>query len=176
MPERASHYIPIDTATTMQKQARRVWLTAFAAIFIWLLLIVSAPVFKIIGTEAISSTLYYFFSFLCHQIPERSLHISGGQFAVCSRCFGVYGGLLLGFAIYPLWRDFDEIRPLPRAWLILALVPISIDWFLKFLGIWENTQLSRLLTGMIVGAACSMFIVPALVEITRNYSYRRKVR
>jgi len=172
MPEPAPHYIPLDLAATMRKQARRVWLTAFAAVFIWLLLIVSAPVLKITGTEAISSPLYYSFSFLCHQIPERSL----GQFAVCSRCFGVYGGLLLGFAIYPLWRDFDEIRPLPRVWLILSLVPISIDWSLSFLGIWENTQLSRLLTGMIVGSACSTFVVPALVEITRNYSYRRKVR
>jgi hypothetical protein len=53
-------------------------------------------------------------------------------------------------------------------WLALALVPITIDWSLTFFGIWENTQLSRFATGAILGAACATFIVPAVVEITRN--------
>ena len=58
---------------------------------------------------ALSSPIYHFFSFLCHQISDRSLHVEGEQFAVCSRCFGVYFGMLFGFAIYPLWRRIDDI-------------------------------------------------------------------
>jgi uncharacterized membrane protein len=65
----------------------------------------------------------------------------------------VYFGLLLGFAIYPFWRNIDEIEPLARFWLFLSLIPISIDWSLTVFGIWENTHLSRLITGLILGLA-----------------------
>ncbi len=153
----------------------RVWVIGLAVVFVWVSLILVAPIAKANGFAAISSPLYQFFSFICHQQPERSFHVEGEQFAVCSRCFGVYLGLLLGFVIYPLWRNISEIEPLPRFWLFLSLIPVTIDWSLTIFGIWENTQLSRLITGLILGVACAIFIVPALVEIARNLS-RRKIR
>lgn len=139
-----------------------------AVVLVWVLLILLAPIAKANGLVAISSPLYHFFSFICHQISQRSFLVEGEQFAVCSRCFGVYFGLLFGFAVYPLWRPVDEIEPLPRVWLFLSLIPISIDWSLGIFGIWENTHLSRFVTGLILGVACATFIMPALVEITRN--------
>lgn len=168
-------YIPQSVALTMRKQAIRVWMIGLAVVFVWVLLIIIAPLAKAIGFLSISSPLYHFFSFICHQISERSFYVAGEPFGVCSRCFGVYFGLLLGFAAYPLWRTIDEIEPLPRFWLFLSLVPISIDWSLTVFGIWENTHISRLITGLILGFACATFIVPALVEITRNLSYRKRI-
>ncbi len=144
-----------------------------AVVLVWVSLILIAPIARANGFNALSSPLYHFFSFICHQIPERSFHVEGEQFAVCSRCFGVYLGLILGFVIYPLWRNISEIEPLRRFWLFLSLIPISIDWSLTIFGIWENTQLSRLITGLILGFACATFIVPALVEIARNLSRRK---
>lgn len=144
-----------------------------AVVFVWVSLILAAPLAKANGGVAISSPLYHFFSFICHQISDRSFYVEGEQFGVCSRCFGVYFGLLLGFAVYPLWRAVDEIEPLPRFWLFLSVIPISIDWSLTVFGIWENTHLSRLITGLILGFACATYIVPALVEITRNLTRRR---
>ncbi len=94
--------------------------------------------------------------------------------AVCSRCFGVYFGLLAGLLIYPVWRRMEDVEPLPRIWLILSLIPISIDWSLTVFGIWENTHLSRFITGLVLGAACATYIVPALVEIRRNLAHRRR--
>lgn len=173
MPEPASNYVSLDTAKLMRKQAFRVWTAGLLVVVVWVLLIVGLPIAKANGFAAISSPFYYFFSFICHQIPERSFHVAGEPFAVCSRCFGVYFGLLFGFATYPLWRSIEDIEPLPRFWLFLSLIPMSIDWAMTFSGIWENTHLSRFITGMIVGIACSTFIVPALVEITRNFSYRK---
>jgi uncharacterized membrane protein len=121
----------------------------------------------------VSSSIFTFFSYICHQIPDRSLHIAGHQLGVCTRCSGVYMGLLIGLLIYPLVRRIDEIEPIPRFWLFLSLVPISIDWLLTIFGIWENTHLSRFVTGFILGATCAAYIVPALVEVTRNLAYRR---
>lgn len=173
MPEPATNYISLNTAKLMRHQAVRVWMVGLAVVFVWALLIVGLPVIKASGFISISAPFYHFVSFLCHQNPVRSFHIAGEQFAVCSRCTGVYFGLLFGFAVYPLWRNIDDIEPLSKFWLFLSLVPMSIDWALTFLGIWENTQLSRFITGLIVGVACSTFIVPATVEITRNFTYRR---
>ena len=72
-------------------------------------------------------------------MPDRSFHIDGEKFGVCSRCFGVYFGLFFGFVIYPLWRRIDEIEPISRIWLFLSLIPIGVDWSLTIFGIWENT-------------------------------------
>jgi uncharacterized membrane protein len=173
MPEPASHYISLNAANRTRHLAIRVWTITLATAGLWLAVIIATPFLKSNALLTLSSPLYYFFSFLCHQIPERSLHIAGEQFAVCSRCFGIYFGLLLGFIIYPLWRRIDDAEPLPRFWLFLSLIPISVDWSLTFLSIRQNTNLSRFLTGAIVGVACATFIVPALVEITRNLTYRR---
>jgi uncharacterized membrane protein len=106
-------------------------------------------------------------------MPERSFHIAGHQFAVCSRCFGVYFGLVAGFLVYPLWRRVDNTEPPARFWLFLSLVPIGIDWSLGVFGIWENTHFSRFLTGLLLGVACATFIIPALVEIRQNMAYRK---
>jgi len=171
--QRPVEYIPVEISSRFRRQAWRAWAVGLSVVVVWVLLIVLAPVAKANAVDAVASPLYTFFRFLCHQIPERSVHIAGEQFAVCSRCFGVYFGILLGFVIYPLWRRIDEIEPLPKVWLFLALIPIGIDWSLTFFGIWENTQASRFFTGLILGVACATFIVPAIVEITRNLSRRR---
>lgn len=173
MTEPAENYIPQSIVALIRKQAVRVWMVGLAVVSLWALAILLAPVAKGNGLASVSSPLYSFFSFICHQIPERSFHIAGEQFGVCSRCFGVYFGLVLGFAIYPLWRPIDDVEPLRRVWLFLSLIPISIDWSLTIFGIWENTQASRFFTGLILGVACATYIVPAIVEITRNLSLRR---
>src|SRR5215218_11416819 len=124
----ASNYISLDLQKRFRNQAINVWMITSAVVVLWIGLIVSAPLLLSIGYVSVSSPIYNFFSYICHQISERSLHLDGHQLAVCSRCFGVYLGLLGGILAYPLWRSIDEIEPLPRFWLFLSLVPITIDW------------------------------------------------
>lgn len=173
MTNAVENYVPIDLRKRFRSQAKRVWTISLIVVLVWVLLIVFAPLAKANGVVGISSPVYNFFGFICHQLSERSFHLASEPFAVCSRCFGVYLGLLVGFVIYPFWRRVDEIEPLPRFWLFLSLIPIGVDWSLTVFGVWENTQWSRLITGLILGFACATFIVPALVEITRNLTSRR---
>ena len=149
------------------------WAIGLTAVLVWVGLIVAAPVAKAGSFLGFSSPVYTFFSYLCHQIDDRSLHIEGEKLAVCSRCFGVYVGLLAGFLAYPPWRGVDNLRPMAKFWLFLACVPAAIDWSLTIFGIWENTHLSRFLTGGLLGFACGTFIVPSIVEIARNLTLRR---
>jgi len=169
MTQPAESYIPI---AKMRSQAYRSWSIALAVVGVWLLLIVLPPILAANGQTGISSPIYHFFSFICHQMPARSFHIFDHQLAVCSRCFGVYFGLLAGLIAYPLWRSIENIDPLPRIWLFASMVPIAIDWSLGVLGIWENNHASRFITGMILGVGCATYIMPALVEIVRNIRRR----
>ena len=173
MTDSSPIYIPSEIRNRLKHQAVKAWAIGLAIVVFWVGLIVAAPLLQSNGVTSASSPLYHFFSYICHQIPERSLHLAGFQLAVCSRCFGVYFGLVAGFAVYPLWRTIDEIEPLPRIWLFLSMIPIGVDWSLTIFGIWENTHLSRFVTGTILGFACATYIVPAIVEITRNFSIRR---
>jgi uncharacterized membrane protein len=166
MTQPASSYISLDIQRRLRNQAWRVWALTGLVVFVWVGSIVAAPLFGL-------SSVYGIFSYVCHQLPDRSIHLDGHSMAVCTRCFGVYFGLAAGVLIYPLWRPIEKIEPIRRFWLFLSLVPVTIDWSLTMVGIWENTHVSRFLTGMILGAACATFIVPALVEITRNFSARK---
>ncbi len=165
MTQPAESYVPI---AKMRSQAYRSWVIALTVVAVWLLMIVLPPIFAANGNTGVSSPLYHFFSFLCHQMPDRSFHVLEHQFAVCSRCFGVYFGLLLGLVIYPLWRSIENVDPLPRIWLFASMVPIGIDWSLGMLDIWHNNHVSRFITGLILGVGCATYIMPALVEIVRN--------
>lgn len=160
----------------MRSQAYRSWAIASAVVTVWLLLIVLPPIFAANGNTSVSSPLYNFFSFLCHQMPARSFHLMDHQLAVCSRCFGVYFGLLAGLIAYPAWRSIENIDPLPRIWLFASMVPIAIDWLLGMLHIWQNNHASRFITGLILGVGCATYIMPALVEIVRNFSVREPAR
>lgn len=167
MAQPVENYTPQFMSVRMRRHAFWVWAAFTVLVLFWVLLIALVPLAQSAGYQSLSKPVYTFFSYICHQIPERSLHLAGHQMGVCSRCFGVYAGLFLGFAIYPLWRKVDDIDPLPRFWLFLSMVPIGIDWTLGMFGIWENTHLSRFITGAILGFACATYIVPALVEIFR---------
>jgi len=167
MTQPAESYVQI---AKMRSQAYRSWAIALTVVAVWLLLIVLPPVFAANGNTGVSSPLYHFFSFLCHQMPARSFHLMDHQLAVCSRCFGVYFGLLAGLIAYPVWRSIENIDPLPRIWLFASMVPIGIDWSLGMLDIWHNNHASRFITGLILGVGCATYIMPALVEIVRNLS------
>lgn len=173
MAGEAGNYIPKELIERLAKQAKKVWLVALLLVMLWPAVMVAAPILSAFGNQSAAYPIYRFFSFLCHQQSDRSFHLLGYQFAVCARCFGVYFGLFFGFLVYPLLRRLDDIEPPPRFWLILSTIPIGIDWTLGIFHIVENTHASRFITGMILGVACSIYLVPAFIEITRNRTFKR---
>src|SRR5262249_46137120 len=76
-----------------------------AAIAIWVFIsamallivgsILAAPLLRSANHPELATAIYRTFSFVCHQIPERSFKLAGYQLAVCSRCTGIY----MGFAV-----------------------------------------------------------------------------
>jgi uncharacterized membrane protein len=176
MPDSIENYLPQSAVAQTRQRAFLTWSIAALFVLVWVVLIVLAPLAEANNLAGVSSPLYKFFSFLCHQNSARSYALGEHAFAVCSRCFGVYFGLFFGFLVYPFLRSIEETAPLPRFWLFAAMIPVAVDWLLGVFGIWENTHLSRFVTGTVLGAVCAVFIVPALIEIFALLANRRRVK
>ena len=129
-------------------------------------LIVGAPLALKAGWPLLGLTLYRSFSYLCHQIPERSFFVAGHPFAVCSRCFGLYAGFAAAVIFYPLVKSLRTTETPARKWLLVAALPMAIDFSIEFLGLGHNSHFSRFSTGALIGAVAVFYIVPGLMELS----------
>ena len=153
------------------------WAAVTAGSLLLVGLIVGAPMAQSTGHGGFAFTIYRAFRYVCHQLPERSFHLAGHQFAVCARCTGLYVGFAAASLIYPLVRSLKRTdAPAPR-WLLVAAAPMTIEVALDLLGIWKNTHLSRLITGLVLGSIAAFYVVPGLIDLLhydwRNFSLRR---
>jgi uncharacterized membrane protein len=142
------------------------WAISVALVTSLVSLIVIAPLLAASGHEGLAAGIYRAFAVLCHQRPDRSYFIDGHKFAVCSRCTGIYAGFALTLLLYPLVRSLRTTYTPARKWLLLAAVPLAIDFSLTFLGIWENTHTSRLLTGLLLGSVAVFYVMPGIAELS----------
>lgn len=143
-----------------------VWAVVVSLALAILGLIVTAPLAQTNGHPEFAATIYQAFSYVCHQIPERSFHLAGHQFAVCSRCTGLYAGFAIASLVYPLTRSLRSTDTPPRIWLVLAALPLAIDFGLGYFSIWPNNHLSRFTTGALLGAVAVFYIVPGLIDLS----------
>jgi uncharacterized membrane protein len=154
------------------RRAIAVWLGASLISLTILSMIVAAPIAQARGYSQFASSLYQAFSFVCHQIPERSFHLDGQKFAVCSRCTGLYAGFAVAALIYPLARSLQRTDTPALRWLILATLPLMIDFALGYFSIWHNTHLSRFLTGALLSSVAVFYIMPGLIDLSSVISRR----
>ena len=152
------------------------WLIVLAFALAICSLIIAAPIALAGGRQTVAYNIYLPFSYLCHQIPARSFHLAEHPFAVCSRCTGIYSGFLLGVIVYPLIKSFRSTTTPARKWLFLAAVPLAIDFFLEFLGIWHNTHSSRFFTGALLGTVVVFYVLPGLIELSLRQRAQRKTK
>ena len=142
------------------------WLISAATVSLLVALIVVAPVAAASGHNAWAAVIYRGFSIFCHQRPDRSYFIEGHQLAVCSRCTGLYAGFAVTLLLYPLIRSLRSTVTPPRILLILAAIPLGVDFSLTFFGIWDNTHTSRLLTGALLGSVAVFYVMPGIVDLS----------
>ena len=173
MPASITEYVPQfvseEEAHRRRRRARAAWSALVLGAALFLGSIVFAPLALAHGHGSVAQALYRGFSVACHQMPERSFHVSGFPLAVCARCFGMYVGCGLGILLYPLLRPLARPEAPWRGWLLAAALPTAVDFALGLLGIWPNTHLSRFVTGALLGAVAAFYIVPGALELSRNW-------
>ena len=133
-------------------------------------LIIVAPVAAAGAHGALAQGIYGAFGTLCHQMPERSYFIAGYKFAVCSRCTGLYAGFAFTLLLYPFIRSLRTTVTPPRSLLLLAAIPLLIDFSVTLFGFWENTHTSRLLTGALLGSVTVFYVMPGIAELSLRHS------
>jgi uncharacterized membrane protein len=144
-----------------------VWSITATLTLAFVSLIVIAPVALAHGYNSSAFVLYEMFRHVCHQIPERGFYLEGHPFAVCARCTGIYFGFAAGVLLYPLARSLRRGDAPARKWLLIALVPTLLDFTLGVFRLWENTHLSRALTGALLGVVTAFYVVPGLMDLSR---------
>jgi uncharacterized membrane protein len=152
----------------MKTTAMRNAMIAYAALMtlsvLWVALILAAPWLMAERHFLASTTIYQSLSVVCHQAPERSFYFHGHPMGVCSRCASIYAGFIIGLSLYPFARDLREDR-FPHRWILIgAAIPTVIDFTAGVLGLFENTFLSRALTGILFGSVAAFYITPGLVS------------
>jgi uncharacterized membrane protein len=157
------NYIPQSVSN---RRPLLMWLLAAAGSLALMSLILGAPLAMDAGHPFWGLTIYRTFSYVCHQIPERSFFIAGHQFAVCARCTGLYAGFTVATVVYPLLRSLRQTEAPARKWLFVAAAPLAIDFALGYFGIWENTHSSRFATGALLGAVSVLYVMPGLMDLS----------
>lgn len=143
----------------MNLTVRAVWALVWGTLGI---LLAAAPVLQAHAHPA-AAAIYVPFSFFCHQNPERSFHLMQYPLAVCHRCCGIYGGLLLG----ALCAISYHTRPAGnrRRILLAAALPLLLDAVLPWTGLWPGFWWSRLGTGIWLGFLVAPLPVRGLEEL-----------
>ena len=99
------------------------------------------------------------FRFQCHGLIDRSLALGGRFFPVCSRCLGIYGGLLLAAVIA---RPKLEASA-RRVWLIAAAAVMVTEVYIQDRTGHAPYHPIRLMTGLLLAwpVVLTLLAVPA---------------
>ena len=158
----------------MKLSSRKFYLFSLCLMVLWLGLIIGAPFLLSLPPSNCKKGaffIYWFFSPVCHQQKTSSFIIYGNQMAVCSRCFGIYLGMMLGVLAYPLIRSFDFIRVVHRRYIMLAPLPMVGDVVLLAVGVYPPLLWLKALTGMVFGFALPFYFLPALYQMVSQWSH-----
>ena len=121
-------------------------------------------IFSPIFLESENIDFYYFlkmfYSPVCHQNPDKSFKFNNLQLLVCSRCLGIYLGLIIA-SIFSIIKFFTNIK---LKILLLSALPIISDIIFYQLGFYSYNKILSMITGMISGTIVFLYIFEILTE------------
>lgn len=133
----------------------------------WVSLLIFLPLFILINasltTDRIPMWLQRFnqswIAMLCHSQPDRAFLIFGNSMLICSRCTGIYLSLAVGILLTFFISFSRNLRKVAALLLISSFTVILVDVIGDYLLWWENTLLSRFVTGSFLGLSLSSFFI-----------------
>ncbi len=152
------------------KSVTKSYLLILALAVIYDILFTLPPILLHFGISA--DLIYKFFQPVCHQMDARSFHFFGYKLAVCSRCASIYYGLTFGIAIYPFFKSLKNVEIPDLIYIVIPLAGLAADFSVNFLGIAQNTFVTRSITGGFLGVATAFFFVPVWISLMKEFSRR----
>jgi uncharacterized membrane protein len=92
----------------------------------------------------------------------------------CSRCTAIFLGFAIGLGIMIFYKI--ELDKKFLILIIIGLVPIGIDGFGQLFELWESNNLSRLVTGLLIGIICGIAIGIIIDELRELYPFKKKTK
>jgi uncharacterized membrane protein len=115
-----------------------------------------APLLPYLDPPWISKVVYRAYGFFCHQEPSRCFFLFGNQMAICSRCVAFYSAIL----VVGLLLSLRDLRPLRVHSAFALAFPAMADVSLQAVHLTESTNLIRTITGLLLGTAVSLYLLP----------------
>ena len=132
--------------------------------FVWCFTIFLAPYLKSIN-YASNIFIYFFFSKICHQLPERSFYFCGEKLAVCQRCTAIYFSFFVGTLFYPLIKKINESYL--HYFFYVSIIIIVIDFLFGYINVLQN-KITIIVSGSLFGIGSSYLIVNVLLATNKN--------
>ncbi len=104
------------------------------------------------------------FSFVCHQQIDRSFHIGGVPLAVCSRCTGIYSGLLSGLMIFSvIYASVNYWKHYITGIFLIGSLAAVVDGSANILELWSTADSYRSVIGAVWGFSAGGLLVFAII-------------
>jgi len=142
----------------------RLLLLSFLSIWIYGFLISSITS---IDNSILNFLLSRIYSNVCHQESARCISIGNASMLVCARCAGIYSGALIAGLLSLLLI----VPSISRRVLILSSIPLAMDVFFTFTGVYNYSQLLAFATGLAFGGIIYLLIVSELENLFSNNIY-----
>lgn len=102
------------------------------------------------------------YSLVCHQNSEKIIELNCGHTFVCSRCVGIYSGILL-VSIFSLFIK-KEIK-INLKLLSISTIPLMIDVFLTSMNIYTYSKTLAFFTGLFFGSVLFLYFYKSLINL-----------
>ena len=106
---------------------------------------------------------YQFGALICHQIPDRTLHVGGKLLPVCARDTGIYIGMFIALIYLCLkgrWKCDKPPKLALTVILCIFFIPMGLDGITSYLGLRPTTNMIRIISGCFFGLAIPFFMIP----------------
>lgn len=107
--------------------------------------------------------LDFFGRAICHQLDERSLHVSGLALSVCARDTGIYIGIFSTLLYLHIFKRRSKLT-IPTIkisfLLLLFMLPMMIDGFGSYTHLFQSNNVRRLISGICFGFVLPYFLYP----------------
>ncbi|MCU0364916.1 MAG: DUF2085 domain-containing protein [Ignavibacteriaceae bacterium] len=108
------------------------------------------------------------YSTVCHQESAKCISIGGASMLVCARCAGIYAGALVS----GLFSLLTLVRPISTKVLILSVIPLVIDVFFTFTGVYNYSQSIAFASGLAFGGILYLLVIAELENLFSNKSFK----
>ena len=109
------------------------------------------------------------YALVCHQQHDKLLHFWFGDTLVCSRCTGIYLGLLL-LAFVFVFYSFRKIPDIK--YLVYLSLPMAADVLFSSLGIYNYSKTIAFATGFLFGSAGFLYLYKGIIILLKDIQVR----